>query len=103
MRLQLFLRRSFFFFVRSRGWKVISKQPAAHCFPKTVRLRPTAHQADVEQLAFSAMKRLKNFVDGFGEPEAARKIVRRAKRENRQRNSAVHYFPRRFVHRAIPS
>ena len=49
------------------------------------------------------MKRLKNFVNRFGETEAARQIVRRAKGQNRQRKPAVDDLPRSLVHRAVPS
>src|SRR5437879_3609371 len=56
VRFDLFLRRSSFFFVRHCGGKVVSKQPAARGFQKIVSLRSTARYADVERLAFSAVK-----------------------------------------------
>jgi hypothetical protein len=49
------------------------------------------------------VKRLKNFINRSGETEAARQIVRRAERQNRQRNTAIHDLPRSFVHRAVAS
>src|SRR5206468_8353894 len=80
-----------------------SKQPAARGFQKATCLRSIARYADVERPAFSAVKRLKIFFNRFGETEAARQIVRRAKRQNRQRKPAVDDLPRSFVHRAVPS
>src|ERR1700755_2209922 len=103
MRIQFVLRRSILFFVSLCSRKVVSKQPAARGFQKVISMRSIARHADVERLAFSAMKRLKNFVYRFGETEAPGQIVRRAERQNRKRNPAVHDLPRSFVHRPVPS
>jgi hypothetical protein len=54
-------------------------------------------------MAFSAVERLKNIVNGSAETEAARQIVRRAEWQNCQRNPGVQELPRSFVHGAVAS
>src|SRR5438128_340356 len=103
MGVQFFLRRCIFFFVCLCSGKVVSKQTAARSFEKPTSLRSIARHADIERLAFSAVKRLKNFVNRSGKIEAARQIVRGAERQNCERDPAVEELPCRFVHCAVAS
>src|SRR4051812_5089841 len=103
MRIQFFLRRGIFFFVCLCSGKVVSEQTAARSFEKPTCLQSIARDADVERLAFSAVKRLKNLINRSGETEAARQIVRRAERQNCERNPGVEKLPCRFVYRSVAS
>src|ERR1051326_4533803 len=103
IRCEFFLRRSFLFLVRFCGGKIVSKQAAARSFQKAISPRINACHTDIKRLAFSGVKRLKNFINRSAETKAARQIIGRAERQNRERNPTIHYFPRSFVHSAISS
>ena len=103
MCLEFFLWRSILFFVRLCDGKVVGEQPASRLLQKVFRPRGSARNANIERPSFSAVNRLKDFLDRSGETEAARQIVRGAQGQNRQRDAAVQKLPRDFVHRAVSS
>src|SRR5262249_35787619 len=57
VRVELFLGRPPFFFVRLCRGKVVGKQPATRRFQKVSRPRRSARDANVERPAFSAVNR----------------------------------------------
>ena len=52
---------------------------------------------------FSRSEAIEEFRQQIRRTKGTRQIIRLAKRQNRQWDSAVHYLPRSFVHRAISS